>query len=437
MESAEPIWTTATQLDRIAWLSKREPTKVFDNLMHHFNEESLRICFNELGGNKAIGVDGITKEAYGKELDTNLKDLISRMKRMGYRPGPVREALIPKGDNPGETRPLGISNFEDKIFQKMMQKVLDSIYEPVFLDNSYGFRPGRGCHDAIRALHNYLFANETETVLDVDLKNFFGSIVHGLLLGILEKKIKDKTLLRYVSRMFKSGILSKGELYVSDEGVPQGSICSPVLSNIFAHEVIDLWLERAKKEHCRGKVEIFRYADDLVICFQYAEDAVKMKVELIEQLKRYKVELNEDKTKEVKFSKNKQASGEKQGVFDFLGFTFYLAKSKNGYVIPKLRTSRKRIRTKLRNVKVWAMKVRNKPLSYIWTTFCSKLRGHIQYFGVSHNSKYVASFVYLACRILFKWLNRRSQRRSFTWESYKKYIARFPLPIVKICHKLF
>ena len=203
-------------------------------------------------------------DADAEGLDVNLQDLVDRMKRMAYRPAPVRRVEIPKDGPPGATRPLGISNLEDKIVQKMTQRVLESIYEPVFRDCSYGFRPGRGCHDAIRALHQHLFRSEVQTVIDVDLAGYFDQIDHQLLAGFLRQKIRDERFMRYVHRMFKAGVLAQGELTVSEEGVPQGSICSPILANIFAHYVIDEWFEDVVQPRCAGRVRLFRYADDSV-----------------------------------------------------------------------------------------------------------------------------------------------------------------------------
>ena len=220
--------------------------------MHHFNEQSLTECFHQLDGAKAVGVDGVTKAAYAMHLDDNLTDLVARMQRMAYRPGPGRQVLIPQEGAPQATRLLGISNLEDKVVQLMMHRVLESIYEPLFLDCCYGFRPGRGCHDARRALHQHLYRKEVETIIDVDMANYFGTIDHGLLEAMLREKIKDERFLRYVKRMFKAGVLTAGELRVSEEGVAQGSCCSPVLANIFAHHVIDTWCETVVKRHCRG-----------------------------------------------------------------------------------------------------------------------------------------------------------------------------------------
>lgn len=276
MRSTESQEITRTELSEIAWLSAQDPNREFHSLIHHFNVESLRSCFDRLDGKKAIGVDRVSKDEYGGNLRVNLEALIARMKRMAYRPQPVREVFIPKEGKLGAIRPLGISAFEDKLVQKRMQEILESIYEPLFLDCSYGFRPKRGCHDAIKALRTYLNDEEVETVLDVDLSNFFGSIDHQMMLDTLRTKIRDKKFLRYVSRLLKAGILSKGELRMNEEGTVQGSCTSPVLANIVAHYVIDIWLEETVAPLMNGPIRAFRYADDLVICFRYQ----KMRTEL-------------------------------------------------------------------------------------------------------------------------------------------------------------
>lgn len=429
---------TETKLKRIAWLSSKDKGKRFNNLMHLFNEESLTVCYHELDANKAMGVDSIDKVRYGSELTENIAKLVNKLKNMTYVPGNIREVKIPKEGKPGNYRTLGISNFEDKICQKMMQKILSSIYDPIFHKSSYGFRTGIGCHDAVRELQQHLYGNEVESVLDIDLANFFGSIDRKILMKMLQEKIRDKKLLRYIARMFKAGVLSEGELITQDEGVVQGSIASPVLANIFAHYVIDEWFEEVVKKHCRGKVALFRYGDDVVICCRYEEDARRVRIALAKRLDKYKLKLNEEKTKVVKFSKRGLSKDIKQGTFDFLGFTFYLGKSRNGIVIPKVKSCGKRISAKLKKFNEWCRDNRNKyKLPVIWKSYCSKLRGHIQYYGVSFNSTAVSIFVWQSVKIMFKWLNRRSQRKSFTWEKFNKFIERNPLPQIKVYHTLY
>lgn len=311
MGTTETQSKTDTILKRIFWLSEQDQNKCFDSLMHLFNQESLEQCFRELDGNKAVGIDGMNKETYGKNLKENIADLLARMKRMAYRPGPVRQVLIPKEGKPGATRPLGISNLEDKIIQKMTQKILEAIYEPLFLDCSHGFRPNRGCHTAIKDLMDHLYQNEIQTVIDIDLKNFFGTIDHQMLENLLKEKIRDFTFMRYISRMFKAGVLANGEMSINEEGVPQGSCCSPILSGIFAHYALDVWFEKMIKPHCKGKIALVRYADDAVICCEYEEDAIRIRNTLSKRLEKYKLQLNEEKTKLVAFDKKKAKLGMK------------------------------------------------------------------------------------------------------------------------------
>lgn len=434
----EPHWTTKTKLRRIAWLSGMDAHKEFDSLMHHINESSLKECFYQLSGNKAVGADGVTKAEYEVSLDENLEDLISRMKQMSYRPGPVRQVLIPKEGMANATRPLGISNFEDKLVQKMIQRILESVYDPIFLDCSYGFRPGRGCHDAIEDLHQYLYKNEVQTVIDVDLASYFDSIDHQHLQTFLEKKINDKVFMRYVTRMLKAGVLTEGELRISDEGVPQGSICSPILANIFAHYVIDEWFQDTVKKHCRGKVEMFRYADDIVICCQYERDAERIQTALTKRLGKYGLKLNEEKTRQVTFSKRAYSKGMKQEAFDFLGFTFYIGRSRKGFPLPKVKSSGKRLRVKLKRVSEWSRKAtRRYRLGEIWRRFRVKLLGHIRYYGVTFNRRHVEKFVHASIRILYRWLCRRSQRKTLNWEKFLQFIRANPLPKVRVYHKLY
>jgi group II intron reverse transcriptase/maturase len=410
---------------------------VFGSLIHHFNAESLKVCFTELQAQKARGIDGVSKEQYEKDLDANLEELVRKMKTMSYRMGPVRQVQIPKGDGKG-VRLLGISNFEDKIIQRMTHKILESIYESLFLDCSYGFRAGRGCHDAVRALHKHLYKNDVEVVIDVDIANFFGTLSHLEMQKMLRTKITDQKFLRYISRMFKAGVLADGDLIMSEEGVSQGSLASPVLSNIYAHEVIDIWFEKVRKDHCEGQVELFRYCDDLVICCQYQRDAEWVKEALGKRLAKFGLALNEEKTRLARFSKGKARQKIQQEAFDFLGFTFYLGKSRKDNVVPKVKTIGSRLRKKLKRVNAWAREVRNRALlKEIWMAFGKKLEGHIQYYGVSFNFKGVCSFRYKAVKIMFKWLNRRSQRKSFSWKKFKLFMGLHPPPKARICHVLF
>ncbi|MBP9727548.1 MAG: group II intron reverse transcriptase/maturase [Gammaproteobacteria bacterium] len=432
----KPITKTDTKLNRIAELSRGDSTMEFKWLMPHINKESLISCYHELDGKKAVGIDGVTKEQYGENLEGNIDKLICRMKTMSYRPQAAREVLIPKDGKPGATRPLAISAFEDKVVQLQVSKILEAIYEPIFRNCSYGFRPGRNCHLAVKDLFNHLWKG-SDTVIDVDLKNYFGTIQHETLLNFLRIKIKDERFIRYIARMLKAGIFKEGNFVVSEEGSGQGNIASPILSNIYAHYVLDTWLEDVVPAHTIKEVKSFRYADDQVICCKNSNDAMRVLKALKGRLNKYGLELNADKTKVVKFNKWDFPKVKHQ-TFDYLGFTFYIRKSRKGYAHIAVKTSYKRLCSKLGKVKQWCKTNRHKgKLRALWDIFNAKIRGHIQYYGVTFNTRCVSKFVYQATRIFFKWINRRSQRKSMTWEQFQKFQKAFPQPKVKIRHALF
>ncbi|MFH2064171.1 MAG: group II intron reverse transcriptase/maturase [Pseudomonadota bacterium] len=432
---AETSTRLTTKRAIIRQRSAENPEMVFDQLMHHFSEKNLRQWFHELSGKAATGIDGISKADYGEGLEVNIKDLHQRLKAMSYRPSPVRQVWIPKDGQPNKLRPLGIGTLEGKIVEKGIQQILEAIYDPLFYDCSFGFRPKMGCHDAIKSLHNYLFHNPVKEIIDLDLSNYFGSIDHDLLMSILSEKIQDQRFLRYIKRLLKAGLLDKDNLIVSDEGVPQGAVCSPILANIFAHTVLDDWFEKTVKNHSKGKVALFRYADDAVICCETQYDAERIMRVIGKRLFKYKLQLNTAKTNMVKFDRG---SYKESGAFDFLGFTFYQGVSKKGATIPKIKSSGKRIRVKLKRVNEWCRRNRNKyRLHEFWGKFCSKLRGHIQYYGMSFNSKALYKFVRKTIYLFVKWLRRRSQRNTMTHEKFKMYMQIFPPPRVQIYHRLY
>lgn len=417
-------------------MSAQDPSAEFKWLMPHFNLRNLAQCFDELDAKKAVGIDGKTKEEYGKNLNENLTKLIERMKTMSYRPQPAREVLIPKAD--GKLRPLGIACIEDKIVQAMYAKVLEAIYEPLFKDCSYGFRPGRNCHQMVKGVNDYIFSHWCPIILDVDLENFFGTIQHPKLLALLEMKIKDKVFLRYISRMLKSGILTKEGFKMGTEGTAQGSVCSPILANIFAHYALDAWFEDVVKVRCPN-ARLFRYCDDFVICCSNETDAMRIAEVLPKRLDRFSLRENAEKSKQVKLDKRELQNGKKsQETFDLLGFTFMLGKTRRGMIVPKVRTNAKRARKKLKEIKEWCKTNRSKGrLPDLWQRLQMKLRGYIQYYGISNNGPTLRRFVYEAIRIFFKWMNRRSQKKSFTWEKFALFMEKFPPVKVHIPHRLF
>lgn len=289
-----------TKLERIAEIAKEKPNEKFTSLIHLINKEMLTICHNELKANKAVGIDGVTKDEYEENLDENLENLLERMKKFKYKPQPVRRVHIPK---PGseKKRPLGIPSYEDKLVQLAINKIVTQIYEQDFIDNSFGFRPNRGCHDALKILNVYLSKRNINYVVDVDIKGFFDNVDHEWLMKFLNHRIADKNLMRYISRFLKSGVIENGKFQKSYEGTPQGGIISPILGNIYLHYVLDLWFEKVVRKYCKGEAYIVRYCDDFVCCFQYEHEAKNFYEALKKRLAKFNLEVAEEKTKIVYF----------------------------------------------------------------------------------------------------------------------------------------
>ncbi len=422
---------TTTGVERIANRARQDPQTRYTSLMHHFTVDSLRACFESLDGQKAIGVDGVTKAMYGQNLESNLQDLHGRLHRMSYRPQPVRRVEIPKDD--GSTRPLGISCVEDKIVQEMARRILETIYEPVFIDTSYGFRPRRSCHDALRQLNHEVMSEPVHWIADMDMAKFFDTMPHAEILAVLSERIADQRFLRLIARMLKAGVQTPGGVVYDELGSPQGSIVSPVIANAFLDHVLDQWFMQTVRQHCRGYCNLIRYADDAVAVFEREDDAHRFMRVLPKRLGKFGLRLNLDKTHLIAFG-TRQAwrmlkERKRPATFDYLGFTHYWGRSRTGKVRLKRKTSKKRLRRALVEINQWLRQERNtRKLPDLWQAIARKMWGHFNYFGVTDNSHPVKQFKRGVCRLLFKWLNRRSQRRSFTWESFRRYEARYPLP---------
>lgn len=435
MTEAKVQSTLATKLARISARSVSEPSMKFDKLMPLFSKANLIQCFYELKGDRATGIDRVSKEDYRLNLESNIEDLIMRMKIFQYRPMPVREVMIPKDD--GGQRPLGISAIEDKIVQLMYAKILSAIFEPHFMESSYGFRPNRNCHQAIQRINDYLFERRKTVIIDADIKNYFGTINHEKLIEFVKTRIGDDRFLRYLVRMLKAGILTDVGFRVSDEGTPQGAICSPVLSNIYAHFVLDNWIENTVKPRFPD-TELIRYADDFVICCSDDQSASKIHSVLGKRLAKYDLKLHETKTKVVQMDKVGLRNGVQQGTFNFLGFTSYLDYSRSGkFIIPKFKTDRRKFRGKLGKVKEWVKLQRNEDFRETWVRMHRKLRGHATYYGISNNSTHVNRFIYESEQIFFKWMNRRSHKKSITWEGFNLFKKANPGTRAYVYHPLF
>ncbi len=436
--SGEPV---ETKLLRIAAKARKEPKLKFVNLYYLMNEEMLLERFKRLSENKAAGIDEVTKNEYAENLEANIRDLVSRLHRMAYRPQPVRRVYIPKAGS-GKLRPLGIPCMEDKLVQSALAGILGAIYEEEFVEGSYGFRPGRSCHDALRALSQAEEEEGTNYIAEADIKGFFDNVDHDWLMKMLEQRIADKRVLRMVKRFLKSGVMESGKTRASEEGVPQGGSISPVLANVYLHYALDLWFEKVYRKSCKGKVRLIRFADDFVVCFQNREDAMRFPAALGERLAKFGLEVEPTKTKVLEFGRDAErragARGEKPETFDFLGFTHYCSRTKDGKRFRMKRvTSRKKFRAKLVTFKAWLKINRMKPTQWIMQQVELKLRGHYQYYGVTDNYRGIARFHREVTKLLFKWMNRRSQRRSYRWEEFERLLQLFPLPQPRVRVSLF
>ena len=426
-----------TNLTRIGEKARNEPRLVFTSLYHHITDiDNLRACYDDLPANKARGEDGVTKSEYGRHLEDNLRDLSARLKRMGYRPGAKRRSYIPKpGSEKG--RPLGISNLEDKIVEEAVKRTLEPIYEAVFEDSSYGYRPGRSQHMCLDALGRTLQQTRVSRVVEADIKAFFDTVNHEWMVKFLRHRIGDERVIRLVIRMLKSGILEDGLVSATEQGTPQGSILSPLLSNIYLHYVLDLWFSHRVRKQCQGEASYFRYADDFLACFQYKGDAERFRQRLEDRLEGFGLKLATEKTHCIEFGRfareNAYKRGEKPKEFTFLGFTHYCGKTRDGYFKVKRRTSRKKLKQSLRNFTEWARTARSVlRKGEMIRQARARVVGHLSYYAITDNSERCRFFVHRAEHILFKWLNRKSQRRSYSWDTFVPTLARVGWPTSRI-----
>ena len=429
-----------TKLDLITKRATEDKSFKFTSLAHLLNEESLKESFYMLKKNRAPGVDEVTCEEYEKYLNTNVQKLVKRMKAQKYYPQPVRRAYIPKDG--GKTRPLGIPALEDKIVQMGVTRILNAIFEPNFLDCSYGFREGRSCHQALKQLDNTIMTEPVNHDIDADIRGFFDNVDHDWLMRMLKEKIADKNFLRIIKKFLKAGVMEEGVLEPTEAGTPQGGLCSPVLSNIYLHYVLDLWFEKRVKENMRGYVELVRYCDDFVIVAQYKEEAEKILSLLEGRLNKFSLDLAKEKTRLIEFGRyaraNAQKKGKKPDSFDFLGFTHFCDKSRKGNFKVGRKTRKKKYNEKLKEMNSWLKSVRNMVgIEEWWKVLAAKLRGHYEYYGISGNYDSIMAFYIQTCDMAFKWINRRSQKRSMNWEQFGTYLKKYPLPKPEIKHNLY
>jgi RNA-directed DNA polymerase len=424
----------ATDLTRIGTKARREPKLVFSSLYHHiYDIENLRAAYDSLERRKAVGIDGVDKDTYGKDLEGNLADLSKKLREMAYRPAPSRRTYIPKSGS-AKGRPLGISSFENKIVEKAIKNTLEQIYEADFEESSYGYRPECSQHDCLDKLGRTIQQEKVSYVVEADIRSFFDKVNHAWLMKFLAHRIGDKRLLRLIERFLKAGVLEDGLVKASDEGTPQGSILSPLLSNVYLHYVLDLWFnKRVAKRLSRGESSIFRYADDFVACFQYKDDAYNFQRLLRERLEGFNLELAEEKTQTLEFGRfarsNAKKRGEKPKGFTFLGFDHYCGNTKEGHFKVKRRTNRSKLQSGLKKFMQWCERSRRwMPKGEMMRRARARIAGHLNYYAITDNSPRCGEYIYHATRILFKWLNRKSQRNSYTWEGYGQALRKLNWP---------
>lgn len=441
MPEAQTSTSVSTRLLRIAEQARTAPEMALSNLAHHVDLPLLRAAVKRTRKDGAVGTDGQTASVYQADLETNLQDLWARLKSGKYRAPAVRRAHIPKGDG-HKTRPIGIPTFEDKVAQRAYAMVLEAVYEQDFLPCSYGFRPNRSAHDAVQVLWDGMTEMGGGWVLDVDIQGFFDHLDHAALRGILAKRVRDRGIERMVGKWLNAGVLEHGQLSYPTAGTPQGGVISPLLANIYLHEVIDTWFERTVKPRLRGRAFMIRYADDFVMVFSDRGDAERVFDVLPRRLGRYGLTMHPDKTRLVPFRRprrdeRKDGSARRPETFDFLGFTHFWGKSRRGRWIVKRRTAKQRLVRACHAIHEWTKRHRHWRLAEQHRALGQKLRGHYAYYGITGNVQALERFHRQATRSWRRWLDRRNQQRKMTWERMNRLLERYPLPRPKVVQSIY
>jgi group II intron reverse transcriptase/maturase len=430
-----------TDLTRFTQWARESPQRQYSALTGMlYHPAGLNASFERQATNKAPGVDGERKADYADGLAERLADLSARLRRLGYRPKAVRRVYIPKASGKGR-RALGVPSFEDRIVQDRASLILQAIWEPEFRDCSYGFRPVRNAHQALKRLAEIITVEHTQWIVEADIKGFFDHVTHYHLQRFLAHRIADPRFLRIIDRFLKAGVMEDGVFSASEQGTPQGGLVSPALANIYLHYVLDVWFEKRFAKSCRGRAYLVRYADDFVACFHLEEDAKRFMVELNHRLAEFDLQAEPTKTRLLRFgdqarARCKQAGLRRPQTFNFLGFTHFVARTRSGRFVVGRKTQGERIRKKLKALSVRLAVLRTHGGKVMVEYVRRHLQGHNQYFGVSGNSRSLQQYTYRVVRLLFKWLNRRSQRRSVAWDRFNKVVVPH-LPRSRIIHNLY
>ena len=426
----------STKLDRLSELAKEERKRQFFSIAHLITPEALYTAFRGLRKDASAGVDGVTYKQYEKDAERSIRQLYERLREGKYQAQALRRVYIPKEN--GKQRPISIPALEDKILQKAMVEVLNAIYEQDFLNCSYGFRPGRGQHQALEEVGRVICTQPTSWILEIDITAYFDSIAREQLMEMIEKRVSDGSVLQLIRKWIRVGVIEEGQLLVSETGTGQGQTISPLLANIYLHYVLDEWFEEVVKPRLRGVAHEIRFADDGLLCFQYREDAEKVLSVLPKRFAKYGLTLHPEKTRLVEFGRyaeeNARRQGKKPGTFDFLGFTYICARSRRGKFTVHVRTMRKRLRRGLKAVAQWCREHRHDAVDEQQKALNAKLRGHYQYYGRPTNYRSLMQFYRVVRNLWHKWLNRRTRGRWLTCERYAKLLRQHPLVPPRICH---
>lgn len=430
MPDAKTSEHVSTGLQEVVDRARKHPGEKILSLAHRIDEPALARAYRRLRNDAAVGVDGVTKAEYGRHLERKLADLHERLRTKRWQHQPIRRVHIPKGE--GKTRPIGISTVEDKLVQDAVREVLEAVYEQDFLPCSYGFRPGRKAHDALRALHRAVDRGEAKWIIEADIVSFFDSLDRSKLREMLRKRVGDESLIRIIGKCLHVGVLD-GEGYSEPEvGTPQGSVLSPHLGNVYLHEVLDLWFEHEIKPRLRGKARLIRYADDFVIGFERQDDAERMRTALPKRMGRYGLTLHPDKTRLLPFGKPKGGDRKGPATLDFLGFRLYWRRTRQGSWRVGCKTKPARLRRAIRAATEYCRSHRHDPVKDQQAALTRRIRGHLNYFAVNGNSRSLWTLVRTTERAWHYWLRRRSQRNNLTWERYKALLRAYPLPAPRI-----
>ena len=429
-----------TVQQRIAELARERPQECFTALNHYLSVDWLKAAYERVKPRSAPGVDGQSWSEYGKNLEENLRQLLDRVKSGRYFAPPVKRVHIPKDEK--ETRPIGMPTIEDKVLQRAYVMLLEPIYEQDFKYFSYGFRPGRSAHEALACIWSQCMNRGMEWILEVDIRKYFDTIKKACLRTFLDRRVRDGVIRRMIGKWLAAGVWEKGQMSYPEDGTPQGGVISPMLSNIYLHEVLDCWFVEEVLPRMKGKVFLVRFADDFIVGFEKKEDADKVYRVLFQRFAKYGLSLHPEKTRLVPFgrpeeTKDAPGHGPKPGTFDFLGFTHYWGKSREGRWMVRRTTMRKRFRRGLKAISQWCRASRHEPLLRQVEVLGRKLKGHFGYYGLTGNFVSLQRFRGEVIAIWRKWLARRGDPKGMSWERMHKLLAFFYIPEARVVHSIY